>query len=99
MPFLKKPPFNQGTIRIPLGPVIGDHGKKRKATDDLLDKVLSPKLEIEVREMNKINTYIAFNPNRNILEDRAKKDDYSRKDMALVMSRTLLTRQLIEEIF
>lgn len=57
-----------------------------------------PKLEVEIEDMSLLKTYISSNPNFDVLEDRHKKVDYSRKEMNLVFSRAILARQMVLEI-
>ena len=72
--------------------------KKRKVSEQGSDNKLVPKFEIELRDMSNLKTYFFFNPNKQTLENRAKKNDYSRKEISLVMSRTALTKQMVEEM-
>jgi hypothetical protein len=48
--------------------------------------------------MSLIKTYISSNPNYNVLEDRHKKHDYSRKEINLVFSKAIIARQMVLEI-
>ena len=45
--------------------------------------------------MNIIKTFVAFNPNRDILEDRPKKNDYKLKEIQFVLSKSALALYMI----
>jgi hypothetical protein len=49
-----------------------------------------PKLEIEVQEMSVMKTLIAFNPNRDIVEDRPRKTEYKIKEIQMVLSKATI---------
>jgi hypothetical protein len=48
--------------------------------------------------MNIIKTFVAFNPNRDVLEDRVKKNDYKLKEIQFVLSKSALALFMLREI-
>ena len=54
-------------------------------------KHVFPNFRIELEDCSHITTLITFNPNRDIVEDRPKKKEYSRQDYTIILSRLMLT--------
>lgn len=55
-----------------------------------------PELILRVRDMTRIDSYPVRNPNREIVEDRRQKTNYSIKDISVVMTRSKLVILMFE---
>ena len=54
------------------------------------DESQLPRFEVEVNDISSIRTYVVFNPNRDVVEDRPKQKEYSRHEIAVMVSRLMV---------
>ena len=60
--------------------------------------VIQPLLVLQIVDMTRLDASLVYNPNRNIVEDRRYIDDYSIKQISMVLTRTKLIITLLEYI-
>eukprot|EP00347_Sterkiella_histriomuscorum_P002460 403368062 len=62
------------------------------------DKIPQPKIELQIRDLSQFTAMVMFNPNRDVVEDRPKKKEYSRKEINVMISKLVLTIYQILDI-
>ena len=61
-------------------------------------KELIPKFELEIKDMSQIIANVAFNPNRDVVEDRPKLKEYTRQQISIMISKMVINIYKIADI-
>ena len=57
-----------------------------------------PRIDLEIQDISKLKTMIAFNPNRDIVEDRRRKQSYKVKEIQMVFAKSSIGVQKILQV-
>eukprot|EP00347_Sterkiella_histriomuscorum_P021039 403335495 len=96
---IDKEPFDEnGYIKLPISELIEFKKVGLRPVQDMENQVKKKQayLQLRVVDMTRLDSMIVFNPNRDIVEDRRKKQGYSFKEISTVMTRTKLIIFLFE---